>query len=586
MSLEVLANELLLDVFECLHAYHIFHAFYGLNARLNQLLCIQLRKYDLDFCTLSKHDFELFCHQHLTSINDRIISLHLSDDVETPNLPRVFLSNGYRIDQFVYLRLLSIYRINCFDLLNQILFQCHGLLYLTHLKVGIQNYQEPEEKYRDCINSIWSLAKLTHCYLDIQYLYSTWLVEMSAISNSMKYLSIRNVPYSDKSLVHLMKHTPNLRRLEIGSISQYTDQSVRSVVQSLISLSTNVEYMVHSVYNLFQQMSNLRYLKLEVNKMHLDGYVFEEILRQYLPNIKVLRFKMLVEFSVLEDIEDQVDGLIHSYQSDYWIKQLKLIVRCDWHPADVMQTGLLYTVPYAFGIFSYTDGTQSKSSDNSNEIFYNSSEIVHFSQNKKDLSTISTLSPVRFCNVHYLKIKIPFNETFWFLFPTFNQLTSLEVEITKDFGYAQLQTLLDKLPNLYSLRFCHLNRFLMTSFNITSKSIRRLEFSPKFHYDIRYFNNKECAIFAASPLAAQCEVLTIDIENQTSILELIKSMPNLRALSVLSQGNQGHPYEETWTIDDNVIQWLNKNLPSNYTFSTYRNLYYIATVNIWISKII
>ncbi|CAF4671043.1 unnamed protein product [Rotaria sp. Silwood2] len=182
MSLELLANELLLDLFEYLNACNLLHAFHGLNARFNQLLFIQLQKYYLDFRLISKNNFEYFCQQYLTSINNRVISLHLSDDVETPNLPQLFLSYGYRINQFIHLKLLSIDCISSFDLLNQIISQCHELSYLTHLNIMIHNNQDPEENFRDVINNIWSLSKLTHCYLDIQYPYATWLLEMTMIS--------------------------------------------------------------------------------------------------------------------------------------------------------------------------------------------------------------------------------------------------------------------------------------------------------------------------------------------------------------------------------------------------------------------
>ncbi|CAF4860482.1 unnamed protein product, partial [Rotaria magnacalcarata] len=139
MSLELLANELLLDIFEFLNVHNLFRAFHGLNTRIDQLLLIQLQKYYLDFRSIAKHDFEFFSQQHLTSINDRIISLHISEDIETPNLPELLLSHGYRISQLIHLKSLSIDSISSFDLLNQIILQCHELSYLTHLNIMIQN---------------------------------------------------------------------------------------------------------------------------------------------------------------------------------------------------------------------------------------------------------------------------------------------------------------------------------------------------------------------------------------------------------------------------------------------------------------
>ncbi|CAF4403009.1 unnamed protein product, partial [Rotaria magnacalcarata] len=61
----------------------------------------------------------------------------------------------------------------------------------------------------------------------------------------------------------------------------------------------------------------------------------------------------------------------------------------------------------------------------------------------------------------------------------------------------------------------------MKSFGINSRSIRRLEFFQNFQVRLKYFNSEECTILSNSSLAAQCEVLLIDVENRTDILQLI-----------------------------------------------------------------
>ncbi|CAF4281305.1 unnamed protein product [Rotaria sp. Silwood2] len=583
MSLELLANELLLDLFEYLNAYNLFRAFHGLNARFNQLLFIQLQKYYLDFRLISKNNFEYFCQQYLTSINNRVISLHLSDDVETPNLPQLFLSYGYRINQFIHLKFLSIDCISSFDLLNQIIFQCHELSYLTHLNIMIHNKQEPEENFRAFINDIWSLSKLTHCYLDIQYPYATWLLEMTMISQSIKYLSTKNICYSSYSLFHLFKHTPNLERLYIGSIGQFYDQHIQTIIPSLITLSMTAQFTLQWMKNLFQQIPNLCYLTLEINNIYLDGQGWEKILTNYFHNIKIFRLKMTVEFSPLEDIEEQVDQLLNSFRSHYWIEKHQWFVRCDWCPMNINKTGLLYTLPYTFDTFYYTDGNQSKST-NSNNLdysFHNSSKILHHTNHKRDFSKNWILYPVRFFNICHLNIRLPFDDTFWSLISTLDHLISLDVKLNQDLDYSQLQVLLDRASHLYSLRFYHLNDFSMTSFNIKSRSIRRLEFFQHFEVRLRYFNSEECTILANSSLAFQCEVLMIDAESRENILELINIMPNLRALSVRCKDNENNQYK-SFETNDNIMEWLHQHLPSKYTYSINRNLYNIARINLWI----
>ena len=95
MHFECLPNELLLIIFEYIDAIHIFRSFYDLNTRFHQLLCTKFRSYRLDLRSISKHDFQIICQQHLPFITDRVNSLYLSDNEETPNLPKIFLSRWF-----------------------------------------------------------------------------------------------------------------------------------------------------------------------------------------------------------------------------------------------------------------------------------------------------------------------------------------------------------------------------------------------------------------------------------------------------------------------------------------------------------
>jgi len=160
MKLECLPNEILLDTFEYLHAIHILRAFYGLNSRLNKLLNTSFKSYYLDFRSVSKCNFNIICQQHLPSIINKIISLHLADDDETPNLPEIFLSYNFTLDRFTHLQALSLYSIQSLDLLNQILLQSHQVKYLKLIQCFYNNIEY------QLINNIWSLPKLTDCHID------------------------------------------------------------------------------------------------------------------------------------------------------------------------------------------------------------------------------------------------------------------------------------------------------------------------------------------------------------------------------------------------------------------------------------
>jgi hypothetical protein len=86
MMLENLPNELLLDLFEYFDSIHLIHAFCDLNSRFNNLLFIRFQTHSLDFRSVSKHHFNNIYQQHIPSIANQIISLHLSNNDETPNI--------------------------------------------------------------------------------------------------------------------------------------------------------------------------------------------------------------------------------------------------------------------------------------------------------------------------------------------------------------------------------------------------------------------------------------------------------------------------------------------------------------------
>ncbi|CAF3665333.1 unnamed protein product [Rotaria sordida] len=102
-------------------------------------------------------------------------------------------------------------------------------------------------------------------------------------------------------------------------------------------------------------------------------------------------------------------------------------------------------------------------------------------------------------------------------------------------------------------------------------------------YRLRYFNSTECIMLANSSLGFQCEVLMIDIENRTNILEFINTMPKLRTLSIRCKNDKMNSYELSEANED-LIEWLREHLPSTRAYSINRSLYNISHINIWIDK--
>jgi len=85
-------------------------------------------------------------------------SLTLSNDDESPQQIQLFLSHGFTLRPFTYLRLLSLYQLLSERITIEILNQCSDLSQLTHLSL-IKCWIED-------LNFIWRLSKLCHLCLD------------------------------------------------------------------------------------------------------------------------------------------------------------------------------------------------------------------------------------------------------------------------------------------------------------------------------------------------------------------------------------------------------------------------------------
>ncbi|CAF1333924.1 unnamed protein product [Rotaria sp. Silwood1] len=114
MKFELLLNEILLDLFDYFNGVDLLCIFYDLNYHFNSLLYEQYRSYRFNFNSISKHNFDIICSQHLSFITDRIISLSLFDDENTPgqiNLFRFYIPSFSQFTQLQSLYLLNIQKL-------------------------------------------------------------------------------------------------------------------------------------------------------------------------------------------------------------------------------------------------------------------------------------------------------------------------------------------------------------------------------------------------------------------------------------------------------------------------------------------
>ncbi|CAF4209597.1 unnamed protein product [Rotaria magnacalcarata] len=214
MHLESLANELLLYLFEFFDGIQLLRAFHDFNSRFNHLLYNHYRVYRIDFHSISKYQFDDLCQYCLPSITDQIISLTISDDDETPNLPAIFLSYNFTLDKFTRLQSLSLYSIQSFAQLSQLIYQCHQLRHLTRLRMFDGYNDDRNNDIQFLINTIWSLPKLQHFYLNYHLSSKTWL----KVPNKNKKTDLKNhtaIPNGMSETIDTSESEDEMKKIQV-----------------------------------------------------------------------------------------------------------------------------------------------------------------------------------------------------------------------------------------------------------------------------------------------------------------------------------------------------------------------------------
>jgi hypothetical protein len=305
----------------------------------------------------------------------------------------------------------------------------------------------------------------------------------------------------------------------------------------------------------------------------INGHQWEEIIHNYLPKLRVLRLNMKGKLRNRHHIQEQIDRLIDSFRSSFWIDKHKWYVRC--FPTE--QSIHLHTLSEAFhyGDEKPSDFWQSTYPHDNQDKFYRNITNIY----DDEFFELPFPSDICLPNITYLSIKFPINKQFWSIVPNLNRLKSLDISSHSDIYQSQLQILLDHAPHLSSLHISQDN-FLplqMSLFTYTNASIHPLDLKIDGHC----FNEEECISLSYSPLGVQCEVLFISVETRESIIILIENMINLRALHVKYENkNESKHLPLTTSNENGIIQWLKDHLPSTCFIATDSDL--LNCIRIWI----
>ncbi len=79
---------------------------------------------------------------------------------------------------------------------------------------------------------------------------------------------------------------------------------------------------------LLRKVPNLINLTVETKVINMDGQMWETVINKYLTKLKIFNLKMQFEIADSNDIEEEIDRLIDSYQTQFWIDQHKWFIQC------------------------------------------------------------------------------------------------------------------------------------------------------------------------------------------------------------------------------------------------------------------
>ncbi|CAF2065723.1 unnamed protein product [Rotaria magnacalcarata] len=576
MLLESLANEIISDIFECIKPAHLLLAFHNLNSRLNKLLVYYFRTHTFDFQFASNIDFDIVCQQHLLSMIDQITSIRLSDYSNIPYEIDRFLAHGFTFRQFTRLKSLTLVCNSCKQVQEKILFELHYIsTELTHLTVILNTYDYTricsKEQSESLVNIIWRLPKLIYCKIKIHH-----FPIPTIISTSFKHLLIAGrCSYSFHDIDHLIKYTPYMEQLTLPtSETQSIDHELSLSLTSIISLNIGLRKIPeHKIINFFRNMPNLCRLTLYMMNFYIHGHKLEQIIRNDLIKLKVLRFEMSI-YSLNDIKVELVNELLKSYSTPFWLEERRWFVRCDWQTCKNIV--YIYTLPYAFHEYRFNWPIRSQSTCFPNYVYDRSYNRVQKLRVWQTAEQKSPLPNIRFPNVYCLDLLFSIDNQFGLIISNFVHLTSLHlINYKHNPRYdLQMQALLDQLFHLYRLHFDAYSyaTWLRPPFQLKHQSVRELGLTH-----IKY-NNEQCAILTRTPLGMQCEVLYIYVKNRTCILDLARTMINLRFLSVQCYENCRN--RQSSEANDQLIEWLQTRISSKWTIARYSHCY--SPLVLWI----
>ncbi|CAM4948539.1 unnamed protein product [Rotaria socialis] len=252
------------------------------------------------------------------------------------------------------------------------------------------------------------------------------------VANQIKSIHLSN---DDDTLQHpSLFFSYGFRFQQFTKLRSLTLYYIRStdLINNIISdcshlIDLNISSL-ETVTNLPKSMPNLSELIIETDGIYINGYWWKQIIISNLRKLRVFRLLMFYESDIEKTIHEEIDQLLESFQTKFWL---------DEHQCDMSKS----TCPI--------------------DKKYSSSKYVNILILDYFLLKFASKFPLQFPNIHHLELSCPFDDVLWSVIPKFDRLVSIElVSIIHpdetDQSITDLHQLLDRAHYLHSITMDYL----------------------------------------------------------------------------------------------------------------------------------
>ena len=286
--MEDLSNEIFYEIFDFLHHFHIYQAFYDLNTRFRDLLIHSHLPIKIDLLSLSESTWKRYNTDIIECNLHRISAFCISD------------SSMYDLALSPLCKILPFNRLECL-ILNNIESKClenlldhfSSLSSLSTLVITTTGYDSNKAKiYRE----IFRLRALKYCKLSL----STWRTSESLPISVDEYSPIEHLTITNSVYLHeldgLLSYVPQVRRL---SLNLSTDnrrprtQRCLDICQHLTYISVRLGALIFDrleeiIRELFPMIEVLRLIVLSyVDQTDVNGHMWKQLITVHLPKLQI-----------------------------------------------------------------------------------------------------------------------------------------------------------------------------------------------------------------------------------------------------------------------------------------------------------